>query len=76
MGWKSFTHYMSLVFTELLENEKKESEIAEEEMLFEILYFEKWYEARFSDLKKRVENEYVLNKADYTRTVTAMQILL
>ena len=32
---------MSLVFTELLENEKKETEIAEEEMLFEILYLEK-----------------------------------
>ena len=31
---------------------------------------------RFSDLKKRVQNYCVLNKADYPSTVTAVQILL
>ena len=32
--------------------------------------------ARFSDLKKRIENDYVLNKAEYPRTVTTVQSLL
>ena len=31
---------------------------------------------QFSDLKKRIENDYVLNKAEYPRTVTAVQSLL
>ena len=41
-----------------------------------ILYLENSYTARFSDLKKRVENDYVLNKAEYPRTLTAVHILL
>ena len=45
-------------------------------MLCAILYLEKSDKARFSDLKKRVKNNYVLNKAEYPRTVTAVQILL
>ena len=32
--------------------------------------------AIFADLKKRVENDYVPNKVEYSRTVTSVQILL
>ena len=32
--------------------------------------------ARFDDLKNRIENDYVLNKAEYPRMVTAVQSLL
>ena len=45
-------------------------------MLCAILYLENSDKARFSDLKKRIENDYVLNKAEYPRTVTAVHILL
>ena len=45
-------------------------------MLCTILYLENSDKARFSDLKKRVKNDYVLNKSEYLRMVTAVQILL
>ena len=45
-------------------------------MLFSILYLEKSDKSRFSDLKKHVKNNCVLNKAEYPMTVTAVQILL
>ena len=45
-------------------------------MLYEILYLDNSYKARFSDLKKRVKINYVLKKAEYPRTVTAVQSLL
>ena len=45
-------------------------------MLCAILYLENSDKARFSDLKKRIENDYVLNKAEYPRTVNAVQSLL
>ena len=40
-------------------------------MICAILYLEKSDKARFANLKKRVENDYVPNKAEYPRTVTA-----
>ena len=45
-------------------------------MLYMILYLENSYKARFADLKKRIDNDYVLNKAEYPGTVTAVQSLL
>ena len=45
-------------------------------MICAILYLENSDKARFVDLKKRVNNDYVLNKAEYPRTVTAVNILL
>ena len=45
-------------------------------MLCAILYMENSDMARFSDLKKRIENDYVLNKAEYPKTVTIEQSLL
>ena len=45
-------------------------------MLCTILYLEKLDKARFSDLKKRIENDYMLNMAEYPRTVTTSQSLL
>ena len=45
-------------------------------MLCAILYLENSDKARFADLKNCVENDYVLNKAEYPRTVTAVQSLL
>ena len=45
-------------------------------MLCPIIYLDNSEKSRFSDLKKNVENDYVLKKAEYMRTVTAMQILL
>ena len=45
-------------------------------MLCAIIYLENSEKARFSDLKKRVENDYVLNKAEYPKTVTAVYSLL
>ena len=45
-------------------------------MLCTILYLENSDKVRFSDLKKLVENDYALNKAEYPRTVTTVQSLL
>ena len=45
-------------------------------MLYAILYLENSDKSRFYDLKNRVENEYVLNKVEYPRPVTAVQSLL
>ena len=63
-------------FDSLQEDEKNEAENSGEEMLCAILYLENSDKSRFDDLKKRVENEYVLNKAEYPRTVNALKILL
>ena len=45
-------------------------------MLWAILFMDNSDKARFSDLKKRVENDYVVNKAEYTSTVTVLHSLL
>ena len=45
-------------------------------MLCTILYLEISDKSKFADLKKSIENDYVLNKAEYPRTVTAVQMLL
>ena len=45
-------------------------------MIYTILYLESLYKARFGDLRKRVENEYVLNKEEYPSTVISVQSLL
>ena len=45
-------------------------------MLCIILYHGNSDKCRFSDLNKRVNNYYVLNKAEYTSNVTAVQSLL
>ena len=45
-------------------------------MLCTILYLENSDKARFADLKKRVENDHVMKKAEYQRTVTAVQSLI
>ena len=47
-----------------------------EEMLCAILYINNSYKSRFSDLNNCVENDYVLNKMEYSRTVTEVQSLL
>ena len=57
-------------------NKKKEAETAGEEMILAIIYLENSYTARFADLKKHVENDYIMNKAEYPRTVTSVQSLL
>ena len=51
-------------FDSLQEDEKKEAEKSVEDMLCEILYQENSDKARFSDLKKSIKNDYVLNKAE------------
>ena len=45
-------------------------------MICAILYLENSEKSRFAGLKKRVENDYVLNKAEYPRTVAAVHSLL
>ena len=45
-------------------------------MPYAILYIENSDKARFSYLKKRVENDYVLNKAEYPMPVTAVQSIV
>ena len=49
-------------FDALLEDEKYEAEISGEEMLCAILYIENSNKDRFSDLKKCVDNDCVLDK--------------
>ena len=63
-------------FDYLQEDKKKEAENAGEEILCAILYLENSYKYRFADLQKRVENDYVLNMAEYPSMVTALQSLL
>ena len=62
-------------FDSLQEDENKEAENSGEEILCKILYLENSDKARFAGLKKRIENDYFLNKAEYPRTVTAVQSL-
>ena len=38
--------------------------------------FENSDKSRFAELEKRIDKNYVLNKAEYPRTVTAVQSLL
>ena len=45
-------------------------------MLCAVLYLENSDKVRFADLKKRIENDYVLNKAEYPSTVTTVHSLL
>ena len=45
-------------------------------MLCEILFLDNSDKTRSTDLKERVENDYVLNRAEYPRTVTAVLSLL
>ena len=49
-------------FDSLQEDENKEAEKVVEEILCAILYLDNSDKARFSDLKKHVENDYVPNK--------------
>ena len=45
-------------------------------MLCAIPYLENSDKIRFADLKKRVENDYVLKNEEYLRTLTAVQSIL
>ena len=45
-------------------------------MICAILYLDNSDKSRFADLKKRVENDYVLNNAEYPRAVTAVHSVL
>ena len=63
-------------FESIQEDENNEVEKAGEEMLCTIIYLENSEKARFADLKKRVKNDYVLNKVEYPRTVPAVKSLL
>ena len=45
-------------------------------MLYTTLYLKNSYKSRFSDMKNCVEKSYVLNKSEYTNTVTAVQNIL
>ena len=41
-------------------------------MICAILFMENSDKSRFADLKNRVKNDYVLNKVEYPKTVTAL----
>ena len=75
-GTKILFPWHNTVFDYIQEDENKETEKAGEEIICAILYLEKPEKSRFADLKNRIENDYVLNKAEYPRTVTAVQSLL
>ena len=64
------------VFDVMSDYDKTEAEKAGEEMICEIQYLENLNKAIFSDPKKRVKNNYILNKAEYPRTITSVKILL
>ena len=57
-------------------DEKKVVGTTEKEMLCAILYLESLDKSRSSDLKKRVDNDYVLSKAEYPSTFLTLQILV
>ena len=63
-------------FDVMFYNEKKEAETVVEDIICAILYLENLCKSRFSDLNKCIENDYVLNEAEYLRTIAAVQILL
>ena len=75
-GMKILFPFHNTVFDSLQEDEKKEAEKLGEEMLCVILYLDNSDKSRFADLKKLVENDYVMNKAEYPRTVTEVHSLL
>ena len=63
-------------FDLIQENEKKEADKEGEKRLCAILYLENPDKARYSYIKKHVENDYVLNKAEYPRMVIALKSIL
>ena len=63
-------------FDSLQEDEKNEAEKEGELMVCTILYLDNWYKVRFYNLKKYVENDYVLNKVEYPKAVSGVQSLL
>ena len=75
-GMKILFPLKNPIFYSLQEDENKEAENSGEEMLCAILYLENPEKASFSDLKKRVKNDYVLNKSKYPSMVTAVHSLL
>ena len=68
--------FHTIGFDLLQENYRKEAETELEEMLCAILYIENSDKSRSSGLRKRVENDYVLNKGKYPRKVTVVQSIL
>ena len=64
------------VYDTLPNSDKKEAEREGEKIIYTIIYLQNSDKARFYDLKNRAENDYVLNKAGYPRTVTAVQSLI
>ena len=75
-GMKILFLLQNTEFDSLKEDDKKELEKSGKKMLCAILYLDTSEKSRFSDLKKCVENEYVMNKAEHPRTLTAVQSLL
>ena len=63
-GMKIIFPLNNTVFDSLQEDERKEAEKSGEKMLCAILYLENSDKSSFADLKKCVENDYVLNKAE------------
>ena len=71
-GMKILFPWHNTGFDSLQEYVKKKAEKLGEEMLCAILYLDNSDKSRFANLKKSVENDYVLNKAEYQRTVTIL----
>ena len=63
-GVKIFFPFKNTGFDYLQEDKENEAENTGEKMICAILYLENSDKAKFSDLKKRVKNDYVLNKAE------------
>ena len=66
----------SIGFDALTENEKNKAETTGEYSLCAILYIKNYNNSRFYEIKKRVEDDCVINKSGYPRTITAVQSLL
>ena len=63
-GTKILFPWHNTVFEYIQEDENKDTEKAGEEIICVILSLENSDKTRFADLKKRVKNDYVLNKVE------------
>ena len=63
-------------FDAMTDNNNKKADTAGKDMICTILYLENSDTSRSTDLKKRVKNNYILNKVEYPRTVTTVHSLI
>ena len=76
MGWRFASHYTILDFIFYKKTRRKRQKRQERKCYARSYTWKFSDKVRFADLKNRIKNDYVLNKVEYPRMVTAVTSLL